>query len=113
MRRLIELLRMNLEQLQKKLLAAARANPPADRVPYAFEKRILAQLAAQPPLTARRALGAGTVAGRRSVRRRHALAGNLVFHLPHRIQRRPRHEDLSQQFEQTLLASADQLEENW
>ena len=31
---------MNLEPLQKKLLAAARAHPPSDRVPYAFEQRI-------------------------------------------------------------------------
>ena len=41
---------MKLDQLQKKLLAAARAHPPSDRVPYAFEKRIVAHLAALPPL---------------------------------------------------------------
>lgn len=35
---------MKLEQLQRKLIAAARANPPEARVPYAFEKRILARL---------------------------------------------------------------------
>lgn len=40
---------MKLETLRQKLLAAARANPPADRVPYAFEKRIMARLA-QPPV---------------------------------------------------------------
>lgn len=39
---------MNLESLRQKLLATARANPPADRVPYAFEKRILARIARQP-----------------------------------------------------------------
>jgi hypothetical protein len=39
---------MNLPELQRKLIAAARANPPADTVPYAFEKRILARLAAPP-----------------------------------------------------------------
>jgi hypothetical protein len=31
---------MNLDDLQSKLLAAARQNPPAAQVPYAFEKRI-------------------------------------------------------------------------
>ena len=36
---------MELESLRQKLLAAARAQPPADRVPYAFEKRIRARLA--------------------------------------------------------------------
>ena len=41
---------MKLDLLQKKLFAAARANPPGDRVPYAFEKRIVAQLAARSPL---------------------------------------------------------------
>ena len=43
---------MNLFELKKKLLAAARRNPPSDRVPYAFEKRIMAHLAAQPLLDA-------------------------------------------------------------
>jgi hypothetical protein len=39
---------MNMAELQKILLAAARANPPSDNVPYAFEERIMAQLAAKP-----------------------------------------------------------------
>jgi|ERR1051326_8259171 hypothetical protein len=39
---------MNIAQLQKKLLAAARANPPSDSVPYAFEQRVMARLAEKP-----------------------------------------------------------------
>ena len=39
---------MNLARLEQKLIAAARANPPSDRVPYAFEKRIMAHLATRP-----------------------------------------------------------------
>ncbi len=39
---------MNLSNLQQKLLAAARAHPPGDAVPYAFEKRILAHLTDRP-----------------------------------------------------------------
>jgi hypothetical protein len=39
---------MNLDDLKKKLLAAARANPPGDQVPLAFEKRITALLKSQP-----------------------------------------------------------------
>ena len=35
---------MNLDNLQRKLIAAARATQPSDRVPYAFEKRIMARL---------------------------------------------------------------------
>ena len=35
---------MNFARLHTKLVAAARANPPSDRVPYAFEKRVLSYL---------------------------------------------------------------------
>ena len=35
---------MKLDELQKKLMEAARQNPPSDAVPYAFEKRITALL---------------------------------------------------------------------
>ena len=38
---------MNLAELQKKLIAAARTNVPGDQVPYAFEKRITALLASR------------------------------------------------------------------
>ena len=39
---------MKLEELNKKLIAAARLNAPDDRVPYAFEKRIMALIADRP-----------------------------------------------------------------
>lgn len=35
---------MNQDELQKKLVAVARNNPPGDAVPYAFEKRVMANL---------------------------------------------------------------------
>ncbi len=35
---------MNLDQLERKLLSAARRTPPDERVPYAFEQRIMARL---------------------------------------------------------------------
>jgi hypothetical protein len=37
---------MQLEQLKRKLIAAARANPADDRVPYGFERRLMARLLA-------------------------------------------------------------------
>lgn len=37
---------MNLEKLQEKLTAAARTAKPDERVPYAFEKRVTALIAA-------------------------------------------------------------------
>ena len=39
---------MNLAELQKRLLSAARADRPGDHVPYAFEKRVMAHLATKP-----------------------------------------------------------------
>jgi len=41
---------MNIADLQRKLIRAAKANPPSDRVPFAFEKRIMAQLRRRPML---------------------------------------------------------------
>ena len=35
---------MNLAQLERTLLAAAKTVPPGDHVPYAFERRVLARL---------------------------------------------------------------------
>jgi len=40
---------MDIRRLYKTLVAAARANPPADAVPYAFEKRIISRLRALGP----------------------------------------------------------------
>lgn len=39
---------MNLSELQRRLIAAARAETPGDHVPYAFEKRVMARLSAPP-----------------------------------------------------------------
>ena len=39
---------MELNDLQRKLFTQARAIPPADTVPYAFEKRIMARLQTAP-----------------------------------------------------------------
>ena len=101
---------MNLEPLQQKLLAAARAHPPSDRVPYAFEQRIQAHLNALPPVDFAafwaRALWRAAVP---------CVAITLLLatwtFAPSSASSPTA--DLSQQFEQTLLAVADQLEESW
>jgi hypothetical protein len=41
---------MDLDKLQRKLIAVARAHAPGADVPYAFEKRIMARLSAHPAL---------------------------------------------------------------
>jgi hypothetical protein len=108
---------MNLETLRQKLLAAARANPPADRVPYAFEKRIMARLAAPPALdlaalwahalwraaapcvAVMLLLGVWSFIGAQNNFGASNLAGG---------------EDFAQHFEQTMLAAVEEpVEEIW
>ena len=96
---------MNLAELQKKLIAAARANVPGDHVPYAFEKRVTALLASRvAPQNLdgwvrglwRAAVSCAAIA---------VLCGAWSLFTP-RITTNS--SDLSQDFENTLLASVDQ-----
>jgi hypothetical protein len=96
---------MNIAELHKKMLAAARANPPGDHVPYAFEKRVTALLAARAatdPLALwvrglwRAAVSCAAIA---------LLLGAWAFFHPAASTSST---DLSQNFENTLLASVDQ-----
>jgi hypothetical protein len=101
---------MKLTDLQQKLLAAARANPPSDHVPVAFEQRVLAHLAARQPedvsaLWARALWRAVVPCVAVTV-----LLLVAAFSLTTAAQAEP---DLSQVFEQTLLAASEQLEEIW
>jgi hypothetical protein len=99
---------MNIAELQKKLLAAARANPPGDRVPYAFEKRVMALLAARTATDHlvlwmrglwRAAVSCAVIA---------LLLGVWAFFNPTVSTNA---DDLSQNFENTLLASVDQSDQ--
>jgi hypothetical protein len=99
---------MNIAELQKKLLAAARANPPGDHVPYAFEKRVTALLAAR---TATEPLalwvrGLWRAAG--SCVAIALLLGAWAFFNPAASSKT---DDLSQNFENTLLAFVDQSDQ--
>ena len=96
---------MNLAELQKKLIAAARANVPGDQVPYAFEKRVTALLASRvAPQNLdgwvrglwRAAVSCVAVA---------LLCGAWSLFTPAATASAT---DLSQDFENTLLASVDQ-----
>jgi hypothetical protein len=42
---------MNDDELRARLIAAARRHPPSDRVPYAFEKRIMRHISSTAPPT--------------------------------------------------------------
>ena len=42
---------MNVDALRNKLITTAKNNPPSDKVPYMFEKRIMARLDGHAPLS--------------------------------------------------------------
>ena len=107
---------MNLESLRQKLLAAAKANPPRDHVPYAFEKRILARLKDKPALDLS-ALWARALwrAAAPCVAITLLLgAWSLTSGIPNSASLISEEQDLSQHFEQTMLATVDDsTEEIW
>lgn len=99
---------MNLDELQAKLMAAARATVPDDRVPYAFEKRVTALLASRvAPKNLdfwvrglwRAAISCAVIA---------LLCGLWAAMSPATTPAASAADDLSQNFESTLLASVDQ-----
>jgi hypothetical protein len=96
------------QSLQKKLIAIARANPPGDGVPYAFEKRVMALLAARGAAADRLALWVrGLWQAAVSCMAVALLLGAWAFFNPAAASA----DDLSQNFENTLLASVDQSDQ--
>ncbi|HOX56888.1 MAG TPA: hypothetical protein P5205_11870 [Candidatus Paceibacterota bacterium] len=96
---------MNLGELEHKLIAAARANPPSDRVPYAFEKRIMARLAARPVMDGWALWGRALWQATAPCVAIMLLLGAWSWLAP---QSSAPAGDLSQDLEQTLLAAVDQ-----
>lgn len=99
---------MNLDNLQTKLIAAARAMPPNDRVPYAFEKRVMARLLAGRVDW----LGAWSAALWRAAVSCVAivlLAGTWSLWSQYQHDQA----DFSQEFETAVFASAGSVDETW
>src|SRR5471030_861594 len=98
---------MNLVELQKKLIAAARASAPGDQVPYAFEKRVTALLASRvaPDNLALWVHGLWRAAV--SCVAFSMLCGAWAIFNPATATSATAADDLSQNFEGTLLASVD------
>ena len=103
---------MNWDELEKKLMAAARQCSPSDRTPYAFEQRVMARLQPEIPRASRddltwwsRAVWTGAAAAA-------AVAVATGVWLVH-----PDDADSSRSFsqgiEQALFASADDPENGW
>jgi hypothetical protein len=99
--------RMKLDDLEKQLIAVARANPPSDRVPPAFEKRIMALIMGTPvqDLWAAWARGLWYAAAP-------CVAIMLLFSAWAFVESSKPHPsptiDLAQQLDNTLLAAVDQ-----
>jgi hypothetical protein len=102
---------MNLTELQKKLTTAARMQAPDDRVPYAFEKRIMAQIAARVAtrvvLDRWNAWGNSLWSAAASCVAVAIVCAGISLLAP---QTSDNNNDLSQDFANTLLASADQAD---
>ena len=96
---------MNQADLQNKLIAAARLQKPDDRVPYAFEKRIMALIAARAGANRWVFWTRGLWRAAASCVAVAVLLGTLSLFFPTPADDR---NDLSQDFENTLLASVDQ-----
>jgi hypothetical protein len=101
---------MNIAGMQKKLVAAARTEVLDDRVPYAFEKRITALLAARvaPDNMALWVRGLWRAAVS-CVAITLLFGAWAVFNLTATA---TASDDLSQNFESTLLASVDQSDQS-
>jgi hypothetical protein len=95
---------MNVIELQKKLIAAARADAPSDQVPYAFEKRIMALIPKTAPTDGVALWVRGLWQAAASCAVIALLCGAWAFFNP----ASGTGDDLSQNFENTLLASVDQ-----
>ena len=96
---------MNLDKLHDKLIAAARANAPDDKVPYAFEKRVTALLASRVAPDAMSLWVHGLWRAAVSCVAVTVLVGAWAVFNP---ATGGTGDDLSQNFENTLLASVDQ-----
>ncbi|MBU6411144.1 MAG: hypothetical protein KGR98_12220 [Verrucomicrobia bacterium] len=98
---------MNTDNLQKKLIAAARTIMPSDDVPYAFEKRIIALLESRASARNAELWVRGLWRAAFSCVILALLCGAWAALSP----QSSRNADLSQSFETTLLASVDQADQ--
>jgi hypothetical protein len=98
---------MNLDNLQKKLIATARRMPSDERVPLAFEKRIMAHLTSAPRPSELQWWGRALWYGA-SACAAVALAMSVWSFVP-----ADSADGLSDQLEQTVLASANEAADIW
>ena len=98
---------MKLAELQNKLIAVARANVPGDHVPYAFEKRVTALLKSRVAADNLNLWVRGLWRAAVSCVAISMLIGAWAVFNPATTTTTTASDDLSQNFENTLLASVD------
>jgi len=101
---------MNLTELHKKLIAAARADVPVDHVPYAFEKRVSALLASRVAPHALDAWVTGLWRAAVSCVGVAMVCGMLALFTSSSASASS--DDLSQNLDSTLMASIDQTDQS-
>lgn len=97
---------MNVAELRQKLIAAARCQAPDERVPYAFEKRVMALIEARAMADRWSVWSKGLWRAAASCVAIAAVAVTVSFFMFDSPSENK--DDLSQEFVNTLLASADQ-----
>jgi negative regulator of sigma E activity len=107
---------MKLVKLQQKLIAAARADSPRDQVPFAFEKRVMALLASRAALQNLDCWVRGLWRAAASCVAVAMLCGVWSLFTPSTssatsAQGTAGSTDLSQDFENTLLAAVNQSDQ--
>lgn len=95
---------MDLAKLHEKLITAARANPPAGEVPYAFAARVMARL------RERQAEDSWTLWGRALWRGAFACIALAVGLSVWSLQAGP---TVEHDLDSAMVAAADQLVESW
>ena len=99
---------MNTNELQQKVLAAARAMPVSSHVPYAFEKRVMARLASESVIDIWSFWGA--LLWRAAAP---CVGLMLVFVVWTAVSNNIANDSLATDLENTVLAPLAQLDENW
>src|SRR5687768_10061945 len=103
---------MKLDQLQKSLISAARQARPDETVPYAFEKRVMANLQNRRPLDLLAVWSQALWRGAFTCVVITVLAS--LISIPGNDKDLAQDGDLSEDLEQTVMASFHQtIEENW
>jgi len=100
---------MDLAELERKLMAAARVTPLNGRVPYAFEKRIMAHITARPAFDQWALWGKALWRGAASCLAIVLLLSAWTVLSPDGSSST----DLSQDLENTMLATIDLNGESW